>query len=120
MSLTDLQNHETMAHKIAEEKPKKSEESSAGALSLSTSNKIDETTFPEGGRRAWFVASGAAGVLFCTFGYANAFGSVRGMHFTHNINIPNMKKIFSLFIASFRNTMEHTNSPTRHLLRFPG
>jgi hypothetical protein len=30
--------------------------------------------FPEGGLRAWSVAAGAAGVLFCTFGYANAFG----------------------------------------------
>lgn len=30
--------------------------------------------FPEGGARAWGVALGTAGVLFCTFGYANAFG----------------------------------------------
>jgi hypothetical protein len=30
--------------------------------------------FPEGGARAWSVALGTAGVLFCTFGYANAFG----------------------------------------------
>ena len=30
--------------------------------------------FPEGGARAWSVAVGAAGVIFCTFGYANAFG----------------------------------------------
>jgi hypothetical protein len=30
--------------------------------------------FPDGGLRAWSVAIGAAGVLFCTFGYANAFG----------------------------------------------
>jgi hypothetical protein len=35
-----------------------------------------ETTFPEGGARAWGVAIGAAGVLFSTFGYANAFGYV--------------------------------------------
>jgi hypothetical protein len=32
--------------------------------------------FPEGGRRAWSVAVGTAGVLFCTFGYANGFGLV--------------------------------------------
>ena len=31
--------------------------------------------FPEGGARAWGVALGTAGVLFSTFGYANAFGS---------------------------------------------
>lgn len=33
-------------------------------------------TFPDGGARAWSVAVGAAGVLFCTFGYANGFGYV--------------------------------------------
>lgn len=30
--------------------------------------------FPDGGPRAWMVALGAGGVLFCTFGYVNAFG----------------------------------------------
>lgn len=30
--------------------------------------------FPEGGTRAWLVVAGCAGVLFCNFGYANAFG----------------------------------------------
>lgn len=30
--------------------------------------------FPEGGLRAWMVVAGASGVLFCGFGYANAFG----------------------------------------------
>ena len=34
----------------------------------------EEMTFPEGGARAWFVAAGTAGVLFCTLGYANSFG----------------------------------------------
>jgi hypothetical protein len=32
--------------------------------------------FPDGGARAWMVALGAGGVLFCTFGYVNAFGFV--------------------------------------------
>lgn len=31
-------------------------------------------SFPEGGARAWGVAAGAAGVLFCTLGYVNSFG----------------------------------------------
>ena len=31
-------------------------------------------TFPEGGGRAWSVACGAAGIMFCSFGYINAFG----------------------------------------------
>jgi hypothetical protein len=43
---------------------KPTEESSAAAIH----------NFPEGGPRAWSVAIGAAGVIFCTFGYANAFG----------------------------------------------
>lgn len=54
------------------------ERSSAGADS--DLNAAEETsdvmTFPEGGARAWSVAIGAAGVMFCTFGYVNAFGQV--------------------------------------------
>ncbi len=34
------------------------------------------TEYPEGGPRAWLDATGAAGVLFCTSGYINAFGCV--------------------------------------------
>ena len=30
--------------------------------------------FPEGGRQAWLVACGTAGILFCTLGFANSFG----------------------------------------------
>ena len=30
--------------------------------------------FPDGGARAWLVALGGGGVMFCTFGYINAFG----------------------------------------------
>lgn len=33
-------------------------------------------TFPEGGIRAWSVAAGHAGAMFCTFGYINSFGFV--------------------------------------------
>lgn len=32
--------------------------------------------FPEGGLRAWSVAAGNAGAMFCTFGYINSFGFV--------------------------------------------
>lgn len=35
------------------------------------SNMMD---FPEGGFRAWSVVFGTSAVLFCSFGYANAFG----------------------------------------------
>ena len=34
----------------------------------------DQQAFPEGGARAWGVALGCSGILFCTFGFANAFG----------------------------------------------
>lgn len=33
-----------------------------------------EDDFPEGEARAWSVAAGTAGVLFCSFGYLNSFG----------------------------------------------
>jgi hypothetical protein len=34
----------------------------------------DEDAFPEGGARAWSVAMGNAGVMFCTLGYVNSWG----------------------------------------------
>ncbi|KAK2027148.1 riboflavin transporter MCH5 [Colletotrichum zoysiae] len=33
-----------------------------------------EDDFPEGGTRAWLVAAGTAGILFCSLGYTNSFG----------------------------------------------
>lgn len=33
-----------------------------------------ELDYPEGGLRAWLVVSGAAAVMFCTFGYLTGFG----------------------------------------------
>ena len=38
------------------------------------SEKASELTFPEEGVRAWSVAIGCGGIMFCTFGYINAFG----------------------------------------------
>lgn len=35
-----------------------------------------EEAFPEGGLKAWATVAGAFCVLFCTFGYLNAFGYV--------------------------------------------
>jgi len=34
----------------------------------------EDTAFPEGGLRAWLVVAATSCILFCTFGYANAFG----------------------------------------------
>lgn len=36
--------------------------------------QAQEAEFPDGGTRAWLVAAGAGGVLFCTLGYTNVFG----------------------------------------------
>ncbi|KAH8802923.1 monocarboxylate permease-like protein [Xylogone sp. PMI_703] len=46
----------------------------------------DEVTFPEGGARAWGVAIGTAGVLFCTFGFANSFGIFQEYYQTHQLS----------------------------------
>ncbi|RAL60355.1 hypothetical protein DID88_000131 [Monilinia fructigena] len=43
--------------------------------------------FPDGGAKAWSVAAGAAGVLFCTFGYINAFGVYQEYYQTINSHI---------------------------------
>ncbi|KAL3427810.1 riboflavin transporter MCH5 [Phlyctema vagabunda] len=47
--------------------------------------KVGETTFPEGGARAWAVAAGTAGILFTTFGYVNAFGVYQEYYSTHQL-----------------------------------
>ncbi|KAK0108679.1 hypothetical protein ONS95_003471 [Cadophora gregata] len=44
-----------------------------------------ETDFPEGGLRAWLVVAGASGVLFCGFGYANAFGVYQEYYQRHQL-----------------------------------
>lgn len=42
--------------------------------------------FPEGGRAGWLAACGAAGALFCTFGFANAFGIFQAYYETHQLS----------------------------------
>lgn len=37
-------------------------------------HKPDDQDFPEGGREAWLVAAGTAGIMFCSLGYTNSFG----------------------------------------------
>ena len=46
----------------------------SSSSSTSIEEKEEEDAFPEGGMRAWLVASGCAGVLFSTLGFANSFG----------------------------------------------
>ena len=38
--------------------------------------ELDTMNFPEGGARAWWVAAGNGGVMFCTLGFINTFGYV--------------------------------------------
>jgi hypothetical protein len=52
--------------------------------------------FPDGGARSWSVAYGAAGVLFCTFGYANAFGCVPNRIHCNDIALTSQKCLSSL------------------------
>ncbi|RDW58452.1 hypothetical protein BP5796_12382 [Coleophoma crateriformis] len=41
--------------------------------------------FPEGGLRAWCVVAGTSFVVFCNFGYANAFGVYQEYYSTHQL-----------------------------------
>ncbi|KAE8349242.1 putative monocarboxylate permease [Aspergillus coremiiformis] len=41
--------------------------------------------FPDGGLQAWSVAVGAAGLLFCSFGYINSFGVYQEYYQTHQL-----------------------------------
>lgn len=59
-------------------------------LDVSDEKPVEQTgpsvhDFPDGGARAWSVAAGAAGVLFCTFGYGNAFGVLQQYYETHQL-----------------------------------
>lgn len=45
----------------------------------------DIAAYPEGGFRAWSVVAGCACILFCTFGYGNAFGVYQEYYATHQL-----------------------------------
>ena len=42
-------------------------------------------TFPEGGAQAWAVVAGSSCILFCTFGYLNAYGVYQNYYQTHQL-----------------------------------
>lgn len=42
--------------------------------------------FPDGGIKAWRNALGCAGLLFCSFGYVNAFGVYQEYYQTHQLS----------------------------------
>ena len=41
--------------------------------------------FPEGGARAWAVAAGTGGILFCTLGYTNSFGVFQAYYMSNQL-----------------------------------
>ncbi|KAJ5496540.1 hypothetical protein N7463_008527 [Penicillium fimorum] len=41
--------------------------------------------FPDGGARAWTVAASASGLMFCSFGYINAFGVYQEYYQLHQL-----------------------------------
>ncbi|OJD18324.1 hypothetical protein AJ78_01637 [Emergomyces pasteurianus Ep9510] len=52
-------------------------------------NNVDfkpDDSYPDGGGRAWGVAAGTSGVLFCTFGMANAFGVFQEYYMSHQLS----------------------------------
>lgn len=44
--------------------------------------------FPDGGLQAWAVVAGAFCVLFCTFGYLNAYGYVPQYYILYYLSGP--------------------------------
>lgn len=48
--------------------------------------------FPDAGLRAWSVAAGHAGAMFCTFGYINSFGSVT-LFRIENLSLDNFRTL---------------------------
>jgi hypothetical protein len=47
-------------------------------------NNTDDD-YPDGGLKAWLVAAGAAGIFFCTMGYANSFGVFQAYYMYHQL-----------------------------------
>lgn len=77
MAPKGMQHSAIIAGELQEQNEEHDRKESSGETSpeRTVGNEIsDMTTFPEGGARAWAVAAGTAGALFCTFGYCNAFG----------------------------------------------
>lgn len=73
----------------------------------------DQSEFPEGGARAWGVALGCAGILFCTFGVNNSFGYDK-RDLEEAWSRTNEAPVF------FKNTINPTNYAPRPLMLLPG
>lgn len=97
--------------------PRPSQDTRAGVLEsdveASLDNAIEKTPterameYPDGGARAWSVAIGAAGVLFCTFGYCNAYGSE--LLFPNILDILTVPSVYQEYYATHQ---LHDSSPS--------
>ena len=80
MALNDLEHASSVLDQPESEKTdaysqpplkKQSEDEDGG---IPSPPKAYHANFPDGGLKAWSVVAGTACLLFCNFGYANAFG----------------------------------------------
>ncbi|KAE8363805.1 MFS general substrate transporter [Aspergillus caelatus] len=55
-------------------------------LTSSVAPAARKPDFPDGGLRAWSVVAGAAGLMFCAFGYVNSFGVYQEYYQTHQLS----------------------------------
>lgn len=64
-----------------------SQQDKASSNRDSEEHKVEVASgYPEGGFQAWLVVSGAAAVMFCTFGYLTGFGygNCQTLRFSNN------------------------------------
>lgn len=61
--------------------------------------------YPEGGLRSWLVVSGAAAVMFCTFGYLTGFGCVcpLALSAVHDLEKKNYESIIIVLTKETQN-----------------
>jgi hypothetical protein len=75
--------HDDTEKKSLQEDTQTSDDSNKGTGNDSDSHADDD--YPDGGLRAWLVAAGAAGIFFCTMGYANTFGVFQAYYMYHQL-----------------------------------
>lgn len=85
MTSNGLEENSMMAEESGDQKVGSTSRGANSPEGTVQDEKFEETTFPEGGTRAWLVAASCAGVLFCTFGYVNAFGVYQEYYQTHQL-----------------------------------
>lgn len=74
MNSKDIEVNADKLVEVEEKRDSSPESTSLRATDEAPTALAPQFTFPEGGLKAWSVVAGAAGVVFCNFGYVNAFG----------------------------------------------